>query len=157
MRAHESLLGLVLVVLAAAFVGYTVTFPDLPGQRFGPSLFPRLIGTGLAVAGFILIVRGWRSGVPWVARDAGLRDRSKVLVLLSIPASVLIYIAAAPRLGFLPVAAGLVAVLGWWFGARAWVAATAGVATALVVQWFFGSIMRVPLPRGLFMQLLFGG
>lgn len=40
---------------------------------------------------------------------------------------------------------------------RAWVAVVAGVVTSLVVHWFFASIMRVPLPRGLFMQLLFGG
>jgi hypothetical protein len=26
-----------------------------------------------------------------------------------------------------------------------------------VVQWFFGSLMRVPLPRGWFMQLVAGG
>jgi hypothetical protein len=25
------------------------------------------------------------------------------------------------------------------------------------VQWFFGSLMRVPLPRGWFMQLVAGG
>jgi hypothetical protein len=33
----------------------------------------------------------------------------------------------------------------------------AGVGTALAMQWFFGSLMRVPLPRGLFMQLIAGG
>jgi hypothetical protein len=27
----------------------------------------------------------------------------------------------------------------------------------IVVQWFFGTLMRVPLPRGWFMQLIAGG
>jgi hypothetical protein len=40
---------------------------------------------------------------------------------------------------------------------RLWVALLTGAVAALVVQWFFGSLMRVPLPRGWFMQLVAGG
>jgi hypothetical protein len=64
---------------------------------------------------------------------------------------------AAERLGFLPTAAIMVAALCAWLGVRLWAALLIGVLTALVVQWFFGSLMRVPLPRGWFMQLVAGG
>jgi putative tricarboxylic transport membrane protein len=157
MRFHESLLGLLLLALAAAFFGYTFTFPDLPGQRFGPSLFPRLIAVGLAISGLILVFRGRGSGAPWLAFDPSFKDTRRLVSFLALPLAVVAYIFLAPWLGFLPTAAGLVVVLCWWFGARAWVALVAGVGTALAMQWFFGSLMRVPLPRGLFMQLIAGG
>ena len=51
MRVHDTLLGVLLVVCAAVFFGYTFTFPEMPGQRYGPSLFPRLLATGIALCG----------------------------------------------------------------------------------------------------------
>lgn len=157
MRLHPSLLGLVFIALAAAFFGYTFTFPAFPGQKYGPELFPRVIALGIALCGVVLIVRGRRSGAPWLALDPALREPRRLVSFLATLGAVVFYLLAAPALGFLPVAAILVGALAWWFGARAWVALVAGVVTSLVVHWFFASIMRVPLPRGLFMQLLFGG
>ena len=49
MRLHDSLLGALLLALAAALFAYTFTFPDMPGQRYGPALFPRLIALGLSL------------------------------------------------------------------------------------------------------------
>lgn len=157
MRLHPSLLGLLLTALAAAFFGYTFTFPAFPGQKYGPELFPRAIALGIALCGLVLIVRGWRSGMPWLSLDPALREPRRLVSLLATLGAVVFYLLAAPALGFLPVAAILIGALAWWFGSRVWVAVAAGVVASLVVHWFFASIMRVPLPRGLFMQLLFGG
>lgn len=74
-----------------------------------------------------------------------------------MPLAIVFYLVAAERLGFLPTAAIVVAALCAWMGARLWVALVTGVLAALVVQWFFGTLMRVPLPRGWFMQLVAGG
>ena len=157
MRLHDTLLGALLVALAAAFFGYTFTFPDMPGQRYGPALFPRLIALGIMVCGLVIAVRGRRSDGPWLALSEPLQRLSGWLSLLAMPLAILFYLLAAERLGFLPTATVVVAVLCAWLGARLWVCVVTGVLTALVVQWFFGSLMRVPLPRGWFMQWVAGG
>ena len=77
--------------------------------------------------------------------------------LLAMPLAVVFYLVFADRLGFLPTAAIVVAALCAWLGVRIWVALLSGVVTALAVHWFFGHVMRIPLPRGWFMQLVSGG
>jgi putative tricarboxylic transport membrane protein len=157
MRLHPSLLGLMFIALAAAFFGYTFTFPAFPGQRYGPALFPRVIAVGIALCGLVLVVRGRRSGAPWLALDPALREPRRLASFAATLGAIVFYLLAAPALGFVPVAAIVVGGLAWWLGARVWVAVAAGVVASLVVHWFFASVMRVPLPRGLFMQILFGG
>ncbi len=39
-------------------IGYTFTFPPFPGQKYGPSLFPRILGGGLVICGLLLMARG---------------------------------------------------------------------------------------------------
>jgi putative tricarboxylic transport membrane protein len=157
MRLHDTLLGALLVVFAAVLFGYTLTFPEMPGQKYGPSLFPRLIAVGIAACGLIIAVRGWRSGMPWVSIIPPLRRLQGWLALLAMPLTVVFYLLVAERLGFLPTAALIVGGLCFWNGVRWWWAALTGVAVAGLVQWFFGTLMRVPLPRGWFMQLIAGG
>lgn len=157
MRLHDTVLGLLVMALAAAFFGYTFTFPAMPGQPHGPALFPRVIGAGVFACGLVIAVRGWRSGAPWLEVDAGLRNASGWARLLAMPLAVVFYLVAAERLGFLPTAALIVAVLAWWMGVKPWSAALLGVVTSGVMHWFFASLMRVPLPRGWFMQLVSGG
>jgi putative tricarboxylic transport membrane protein len=157
MRIHDTLLGLLFMALAAVFYGYTFTFPAFPGQRYGPSLFPQVIAIGIFLCGLLIAVRGWRSGTPWLHIGADLRRRHGLLSFLAMPAAIVFYLLAAERLGFIPTATVVVGALAWWFGVRPWRALLLGVAVTAVVQWFFGSLMRVPLPRGLFMQLVAGG
>jgi putative tricarboxylic transport membrane protein len=57
-RLNDAVIGVVLVLFALAVIGYARTFPAMPGQNYGPALFPTLIGIGLALAGAILIVGG---------------------------------------------------------------------------------------------------
>ena len=54
--------------------GYAQTFPPMPGQNIGPSLFPTVIGIGLALAGGVLAVSGLkRRDTPWLEIDAWAR------------------------------------------------------------------------------------
>ena len=157
MRLHDTVLGALLVALAAVFFGYTFTFPDMPGQKYGPALFPRLIALGIAGCGLVIAAGGWRSGARWVDFHPLLRRPQGWMALGAMPLAIVFYLVVAERLGFLPTAAVLVAALCAWLGVRWWAALLTGVVAAAVVQWFFGSLMRVPLPRGWFMQLVSGG
>ena len=156
MRIHDTLLGLIVMAFGAAIFGYTSTFPEFSGQRYGPSLFPRIIASGIGICGLIMAARGWRSGQPWILVDPAMRGRG-FLSFLAMPLAIGFYLLAAERLGFLPTAALIVAALALWFGVRTVPAVLLGVATAGLMQWFFGTLMRVPLPRGWFMQILVGG
>ena len=157
MRLHDTLLGALLLALAAALFAYTFTFPDMPGQRYGPALFPRLIALGIIACGLVIAVRGRRSAGSWLAFSEPLQRLQGWLSFLAMPLAIVFYLLLAEWLGFLPTAAILVGGLCAWLGVRLWAALLTGVLAALVVQWFFGSLMRVPLPRGWFMQLVAGG
>ena len=61
MRVNDAVIGAALVLFALAMIWYTRTFPAMPGQHYGPALFPVLIGIGLLLTGVVLIVSGLRS------------------------------------------------------------------------------------------------
>lgn len=151
MRFNDAVIGGVLLALAIAVLVHVQNFPAFPGQDYGPALFPALIAVGLALASLVLIARGlrarphaaWVSPAPWtrVPRQAG----AFVLVI----AALLFYILFSDALGFLITSFLILAVLSLWLGARPWIALPAAVAVTILIDWFFGSVMRVPLPRGL--------
>ena len=157
MRIHETWLGLLFMALAVVFFGYTFTFPEFPGQKYGPALFPRVVAVSAFACGALIAWRGRGSGVPLVAFSDALRQPRLLLSFLAMPAAIVFYLLVAERLGFLPTAALIVGSLGWWFGLRPVGAVMLGLVCAVGIQWFFGTIMRVPLPRGWFMQVLVGG
>jgi putative tricarboxylic transport membrane protein len=156
LRLHDKLLGLLIAALGVLLFALTLNFPAMAGQKVGPSLFPRLIGSGLVLCGLVMAWQARRQGGPLGTWSESLRGRGAAgfAVMLGL---VLLYLLTAERVGFLPVATVVVALLAQWLGVRAWRAWGLGAATALVMQWFFASLMRVPLPRGWFMQALFGG
>ena len=156
MRLHDKLLGLLVAGLGALLCALTLHFPALPGQKVGPSLFPRLIGAGLLLCGLVIAWQARHRPGPWAVVSDNLRGRGAAGFAVMLGA-VLLYLLTAERLGFLPAATVVVALVAQWLGVRAWRAWALGAASALVMQWFFGSLMRVPLPRGWFMQLLVGG
>ena len=60
MRLNDAVIGIALILFALAMIAYTRTFPEMPGQHYGPALFPVLIGIGFIITGVILIVSGLR-------------------------------------------------------------------------------------------------
>lgn len=162
MRVHDTLLGLFFAALAVAILILTADFPSFPGQKYGPSLFPRILGVGILVCAVVIAWRGWREsrrtgGRRIVAVDAAFADPGKLASFLLVPAGVGFYLLAADPLGFIPTAFALLAGLFLWFRVRPLPALVIAALTTGLMQWFFGTLMRVPLPRGLFMQLIHGG
>jgi putative tricarboxylic transport membrane protein len=154
-RVNEAVIGALLLALMAAVFAATAGFPRIPGQPYGPDLFPRMIGGGLGIAGVLMILRGvlsrprlpFATPAPW-ARSA----RSAGAVALAL-AGIVFYILAADSLGFVINAFALLLALMLYLRVRIVTAVLAAAATTLVVEYAFGSLMRIPLPRGLLVVL----
>jgi putative tricarboxylic transport membrane protein len=157
MRVNDIISGVVLIVAASAMIAYTLTFPAFPGQKYGPSLFPRLLGAGIIICGLLLVARGVaarRSGEALLTLAPWTRDPWRVMSFLLIVGLVLAYILVSQQIGFLPVAFLMILTLFLWFRVRLVVALPTAAVAVWVVHWFFASLMRVPLPRGLLTNIL---
>ena len=160
MILSDKLLALVFAGLAALFFALTLDFPSFPGQRFGPALFPRLLAAAMLVSAAILFLRAPRTpeaGGLAVRSDPALRESHRLIGFLAIPGAVIFYLLAAERLGFVPTAFLMLLGLMLWFRVGALRALVVAALATGLVHYFFAGLMRVPLPRGLFMQLVAGG
>ena len=149
MRVNDAVLGLVLALFAAGVIGYASTFPAMPGQRYGPALFPTLIGTGIAVCGVVLIVQGLRahrlSGGQLVAWPASRGGRLNVAIIVAV---LLFYIVAVEDLGFIPTGMIVLAPLLVRLGSRPLPGIAIAFAATLVIHALFSKLLLVPLPWG---------
>jgi putative tricarboxylic transport membrane protein len=151
MRVNDMISGALLIALAAAMIAYTTTFPPFPGQKYGPSLFPRIIGGGLILCGLLLMIRGRKqlaAGAPLANIDDAyrpMRGWASVALILGV---IVGYAAFSDALGFVPTAFLGLLMLLWWFGVGLPRAALIALIAVLVIDWFFGWLFRVPLPIG---------
>ncbi len=155
MRFNDAVLGTAFLLLAGVMIAITFSFPAFPGQNYGPNLFPRIIGGGIVGCALLLILREWRSGAhPFVVLDDWARRPARLASFALMLASMLFYLVASEPLGFIPTAFLIQFGLFLWFGVRPLTALIVAVAMTLTVQYFFGSLMRVPLPRGILDSIL---
>lgn len=157
MRVNDAVLGLALLLLAGVMIWLTFSFPSFPGQDYGPELFPRLIGGGLALCGTMLLLRGVaarRRGEAWVTWAGWWSRPGQVASFLAMPLAILAYLLFSESLGFIPLAFALLLALFLWFGERPRRAVPVALVATLAVHWFFSGMMRVPLPRGLLGDIL---
>jgi putative tricarboxylic transport membrane protein len=156
-RANDILCGLALIVFALAMIALTLTFPAFPGQKFGPSLFPRILGVGLILCGAVLVWNGMaarRLGAPWFERAPWTRDPWRVGSYLLTLALLLVYILASETVGFIPIAIAFLLALFVWLGVRPVPAVLTALVTTVAIHWFFSTMLRVPLPRGVLDAIL---
>lgn len=158
MRINDAVIGGVLVLFALAMIAYTHTFPAMPGQNYGPALFPTLIGAGLVVGGAILIIGGLARLRTESLIDGGawLRSRRHVASFLAVVGGLLLYILISDWLGFILTALPL--LFGWlvlFRGGRPWSSLAIALGVTLVVDYAFGELLLVPLPLGLLQSVLY--
>jgi putative tricarboxylic transport membrane protein len=155
MRTNDTVSGVVLLLLAALVVALTLNFPAMPGQKYGPSLFPRLLGAGLAVCGLLLILRDRRVATTAAAlgAPAWVKEPWRVVSFALVLLAPLVAIAGWERIGFVPLAFATLLVLFLWFRVRPATAVATAVLATVLLQLFFGKAMRVPLPLGWLLQL----
>lgn len=128
------LLGLAALMLAR-------DFPPIPGQAYGPGLFPMLIGAGLIVCA---IGAGLQAPKP---REASPSTSARVAALAYALAP-LVVLLAWDVAGWPLIALALGTVLLMLGGARPIVALVSAFCFAAVTWGLFAMLLRVPLPRG---------
>jgi putative tricarboxylic transport membrane protein len=131
------------------------SFPAMPGQHFGPALFPGLLAIGLAACGALLVFRGLRSAHPLVSLGAWVRRPRPVAGFFSVLAGLALYVVLADPLGFH--LTGFLLVLAWTlvFGARPALAVPVAIAAPLLIHLAFYKLLRVPLPWGVLERFAF--
>jgi putative tricarboxylic transport membrane protein len=151
MRFSDSLIAALLIALAAAVIVHASAFPPMPGQAFGPSLFPTLVAAGLILASLGLVVSGWRGGQrrPLLELDSWVRSPRLLFDFALIVGGLLFYILFSEALGYLIAAPVALAAFLFATGTRALVALPVAVVVPLIIHYLFYTLLKVPLPWGL--------
>ena len=150
MKLNDAVFGILLMLLGAAVLVAVQGYPKIPGQPVGPALFPGLIAAGLCVGGVLLMARGWRARATqgWLAWDDWVRSPRHIGALAVLLASVVFYILAADRLGFLLIAPAILLALFLVLRVPPLRAVVIALAATLLVHFAFYKLLRVPLPWG---------
>ena len=93
MRVTDLTLAVMLMALATALAGGALSFPPMPGQSFGPKLFPNIIAAALAACALVLALRAAkakRSKLRWSHRIGG-ACRGRLGNLLILLGSIVAY------------------------------------------------------------------
>jgi putative tricarboxylic transport membrane protein len=143
-----------LLLLAAAILVHVQSFGTIPGQQYGPAIFPGLIASGLAICAVLLIFNGLRAEAPGSARAAWAtlapwtRSRRHVFAFVLTVGVNVFYILLVERLGFIPTGVVYLAALFAVFGVRPiWILPLALLLT-LAIHTAFYKMLKVPLPWG---------
>jgi putative tricarboxylic transport membrane protein len=157
-RINDAVIGAVLVLFALAMMWHTRTFPAMPGQDYGPAVFPVLIGIGFLITGLILIVSGLRrrATAPWFAGGEWLRSRTHVARFVAVLGGLILYILVSGWLGFIPTA--LLLLFGWlvlFRDGKPVSSLVIALAVTLVVHYAFSQLLLVPLPLGILQPLIY--
>jgi putative tricarboxylic transport membrane protein len=149
MKLSDTLSGLLSLAFGLAVVAYATTFPPMPGQDVGPSLFPIVIGCGFALFGTVLAASGWRERPRrWVAFEEWVRRARLAFNFGLVVLAVIFYAAAVDVLGFFITAFAVLASLCAAFGVRGrWIVPLA-ITVTFAIHYGFYTLLRVPLPWG---------
>jgi putative tricarboxylic transport membrane protein len=152
-RINDAVAGVVLILFGLAIVWHAQSFPDMPGQNYGPALFPTVIGVGFILCGAVLTLGGLRRRAvePWLHLEPWAASRARLLDAASVIGGLLFYILLSDQLGFLITA---MALLTFWLvrfrGGHLLSSLPIAAGATLVVDYAFRSMLLVPLPIGPF-------
>jgi putative tricarboxylic transport membrane protein len=150
MRLNDLALGILTAGLGAVLTAVSLGLPGVPGQELGAGFFPALLGGATILAGGALILGGLKQRQePWLIVPAWMRDPWAVVNLLIMIGAIAIFAAFSDRIGFLPFAVVLLAVVQLRLGIRPMRAGVIAVLGAIGFQGLFNGLLRVPLPPGL--------
>jgi putative tricarboxylic transport membrane protein len=150
MKVSDTVVGAGFVVAGALIFSGTLGYPTLEAGHPGPSLFPRILGSLMALFGGVLSVHGFRSRdvtdeVAWLQ----LHRNPSFINAMVILAGVIAYIFLVDRVGFLLMGALVIFVCMWRLQVRLLTSAVVAVIFNSIVYFLFAKILRVPLSLGL--------
>jgi|SRR2546423_7506979 len=155
MKINDAIWGALLLLLSVAILIHIQSFPNIPGQKIGPSLFPGFIAVGLATCALALIAtglaarRGDGKQVAWLDEEPWMRSPRHIAALALVIGVNVFYILFVDVLGFIPTGVIYLAALFAVFGVRTrWILPLALLVT-LAIHYSFYKLLRVPLPWGL--------
>ncbi|CAN1498657.1 Protein of unknown function DUF1468 [Rhabdaerophilaceae bacterium] len=151
MKIHDTILGLVFVLIGT-LVLYTVSsFPKMPGQDVGPGMFPGMMAVGLMGFGGLLALKGRTLQGPRHLFTLGEWAGSPrhILAGLSIIMGCASYALFSTALGFLIIAPVLLFIWHLAFGVNVRASLTSAVLTTVITWAVFYKGLGVPLPWGL--------
>ena len=156
LKVSDFTLALVLLALALAMAVGALSFPPMPGQAFGPKLFPNIVAAGFALCALALIMRAVKTKTLVISavRPEWWNEPGRRVNLLILLGSIVVYTLLIERLGFVLTTLALLVVLMKRLGAswRATLFASfLGTASTYIM---FAYWLRVPLPPGLLNGIL---
>jgi putative tricarboxylic transport membrane protein len=156
-KINDAIFGALLAIVGAVVLVHVQSFPTIPGQQYGPGLFPGTIAAGFVVCGVLLVVSGLRSRAtePWFEAGAWMRSRPQLIAVAVVVGSVAAYILLAERVGFLIVAPLMLFACFLALRVRPATAVVASVIATLAIWYAFYKLLRVPLPWGWLTPLAF--
>ena len=160
MHLSDRVTGSTLIVLGSLAIYGASRLPPMPGHDIGPSVFPTVIGAGLALCGAMIafgIGRSYEEEAeaelaahqdprqriePAQSRFHGFRALIPVALLL-------FYVVAADFIGFVPIAAIIIGTMALSLGANWRHGLALALITPPIVHLLFSKLLRVPLPIGI--------
>jgi len=149
-------LGLLLVAAAIGIWISAQSFSRLPNQSYGSETMPLALSGVAMLLGVFMIVRSVMTGtaLPRATLPEWAETPGAMVALLVTLALIVGYIVLSGRIGFVPVAIGLVTILMLVMQVRWWMALPLAVVATIVVQQAFARLLLVPLPRSGFLSFL---
>ncbi|MCE2871126.1 MAG: tripartite tricarboxylate transporter TctB family protein [Oxalobacteraceae bacterium] len=153
MKFNDAVSGALLLALAIAILFNVSVFPSIPGQNVGPSLFPSVLASLLAVCALLLIREGLSSAQPWCELGEWMRSAHHLRNFLLTLGCLVFYIVASDVLGFIVCGTLILGVLFLAFSVRVQLVLPLALLVTLVIHAAFYKGLRVPLPWGILQPL----
>lgn len=153
MKFNDSISGAFFIVCAVLIFIMTRGFPVLHGQAYSGAFFPRSIALIMALLGATLVFQGirQRGTQPWAEALDWMRSPRHIANFALVIAALIFYILVSDFLGFAITGSVTLYVLLFWLrGPSFWLSSLViAIVSTLVLQQFFGQVLRVPLPWGI--------
>ncbi|AUH32978.1 tripartite tricarboxylate transporter TctB family protein [Paracoccus tegillarcae] len=153
MRLGDSALGMLVLLGGAALFWAALGFSPIPGQEYGAQTMPKTIAVLAMAVGAVMMVSG--RGQPALVLDGWTRDPMAWARLAASILLILGYVLFASKLGFALTAFLLLVAMMLLTGTHPLTALLVAVGAVVIVQYSFGQLLRVPLPRGDLLALPF--
>ncbi|MFM9887620.1 MAG: tripartite tricarboxylate transporter TctB family protein [Burkholderiales bacterium] len=152
LKINDAIIGALLALLGIAILVHIQDYPKIPGQKYGPAMFPGLIACGFIVCGALLAKRGVRdlaAGHSAIVLARWVHQWPQVTNFLAVIGALVFYILTADLLGFPITGSVLLISLFWKLGVRMMIGVPIAIIATALAQFLFYKMMRVPLPWGL--------